>query len=108
MSRAFYSAVQAAKKLRVKPHVLRYWETKFGIKPERNSAGRRIYSQEQIDKFGRIKFLRYDEKMTIKGARNRLSMLSRASQGKRLKGEDKALLLWLRKELTDLRDMLSS
>ena len=103
----YYSATQAARLLRVQPHVLRYWEKKFEFKPERNSAGRRVYTQEQVDKMSRIKFLRNEEKLTIAGARKKLSALSRLDREKPGRKETSETLLWLKKELTELRDMLT-
>jgi DNA-binding transcriptional MerR regulator len=102
-----YSATQAARLLGVKPHVLRFWEKRFEIRPERNSAGRRIYSQDQVEKLRRIKFLRYDEQFTTRGARSKLAALSRVEHSKALPREHRATLLWLKKELTSLRDALS-
>ena len=108
LKRKLYSAAEVSRTLRIKPHVLRYWETKFEIKPERNSAGRRIYTQAQVEKLAKIKFLRYQEKMTVKGAKSKLIALSRVAQGKPGKDQRKATLLWLKKELISLRDMLSA
>ena len=45
-----YTATQVSRLVGVEPHVLRYWEAKFEIKPERNSAGRRIYTEDQVQK----------------------------------------------------------
>jgi DNA-binding transcriptional MerR regulator len=103
----YYSATQAARLLKVPPHVLRYWERKFEFKPARNSAGRRVYSQEQVDKMARIKFLRYEEKLTVRGARKKLSTLARMDHEKPRKSETRDVLLWLKKELIELRDMLT-
>jgi DNA-binding transcriptional MerR regulator len=108
LKRRFYTATQVARRLRIPRHVLRYWEAEFEIKPERNSAGRRIYSQTQVDKLAEIKFLRYREKMTIKGARAKLATLTTMDHGRKARNERKATLLWLKKELVGLRDVLSS
>jgi DNA-binding transcriptional MerR regulator len=103
----FYTATQAARLLKVAPHVLRYWERKFEFKPDRNSAGRRVYSQEQVDKMARIKFLRYEEKLTVRGARKKLNTLARLDHEKPRKSEVQATRLWLKKELTEIRDLLA-
>jgi DNA-binding transcriptional MerR regulator len=103
----FYTATQVSRMLHVEPHVLRYWEAKFQIKPERNSAGRRIYSEGQIEKLRRIKFLRYQEKLTIQGAKRKIDRLSRAASGSPAADDAKATLLWIKQELIAIRDMLS-
>jgi DNA-binding transcriptional MerR regulator len=57
----------------VKAHVLRYWEEIIpGIAPQKDMSGRRIYSQRDIEKFSRLKYLIYEKKFTIEGARNQL------------------------------------
>jgi DNA-binding transcriptional MerR regulator len=102
-----YSATEVSRLLKVEPHVLRYWETKFDIRPKRNSAGRRIYNQPQLEKLSKIKFLRYQEKMTIKGVKGKLDSLSQTGPGKSGRNERRASLLWLKKELIALRDSLT-
>ena len=107
LKKKYFSATQAARLLKVQPHVLRYWEKKFEFKPERNSAGRRVYTQEQVDKMSRIKFLRNEENLTIAGARKKLSTLARLDHEKPRRKETGETLLWLRKELSELRDLLT-
>lgn len=57
----------------VKPHVLRYWETQFGmLRPKKNRAGNRMYRPDEVKLLLRIKELLYDRRFTIAGARRRL------------------------------------
>ena len=57
----------------VKPHVLRYWESQFGmLRPKKNRAGNRMYRPDEIKLLLRIKELLYDRRFTIAGARRRL------------------------------------
>lgn len=73
MSKEKYCTLtQACASLKVKPHVLRYWEQEFDIKIKRNSAGRRIYSTSQVEKLKIIKRLLHEEKLTVRGAQQRL------------------------------------
>ena len=73
MSKEKYCTLtQACAALKVKPHVLRYWEQEFDIKIKRNSAGRRIYSTGQVEKLKTIRRLLHDEKLTVRGAQQRL------------------------------------
>ena len=56
--------------LRVKAHVLRYWETQFSmLRPKKNRAGNRMYRPEEVRLLLRIKELLYDRRYTIAGAR---------------------------------------
>ncbi len=55
------------------PYVLRYWESEFPfLAPEKNRAGQRIYSDEDIQTVLAIKRLLYEEGYTTAGARRRL------------------------------------
>jgi DNA-binding transcriptional MerR regulator len=59
--------------LRVKAHVLRYWETQFSmLRPKKNRAGNRMYRPEEVRLLLRIKELLYDRRYTIAGARRTL------------------------------------
>ena len=59
--------------LRVKPHVLRYWETQFSmLRPRKNRAGNRMYRPEEVRLLLRIKELLYARRYTIAGARRTL------------------------------------
>src|SRR5260370_26302325 len=57
----------------LKPFVLRYWETEFPmLQPLKSPGGSRLYRQDDVDMFFRIKRLLYDEGFTIAGARRHL------------------------------------
>ena len=57
----------------VKPHVLRYWETQFGmLRPRKNRAGNRMYRPDEVKLLLRIRELLYDRRFTIAGAWRRL------------------------------------
>ncbi|MBP5284195.1 MAG: MerR family transcriptional regulator [Treponema sp.] len=57
----------------IKTHVLRYWEEVIpGFAPKKDLGGRRIYNDRDIDQILRLKFLVYEKKYTIEGARDEL------------------------------------
>ncbi len=67
---AFYRIKEAAEKIGVVPHVLRFWEGQFPfLKPSKTSRGQRLYSDEDVENFLRIKHLLYNEGYSIPGAR---------------------------------------
>jgi DNA-binding transcriptional MerR regulator len=102
----FYSVAAVCKKLGIQPHTLRYWEKEFEINFKRNSAGRRIISAEQLKKLELIQHLIHREKMTIKGAKRKLAVMS-AAEEKLSQTEDRSQLLqWLKKELIELRALI--
>ena len=58
----------------VKPHVLRYWETRFKpLRPARRESGQRKYTRKDIYLIKRIRALLYDERLTLEGARRQLT-----------------------------------
>ena len=67
---AFFRIKEAAEKIGVVPHVLRFWESQFpSLKPSKTNRGQRLYSDEDVENFMRIKHLLYDEGYSIPGAR---------------------------------------
>ena len=53
--------------------MLRFWETRFSqIKPLKRGGGRRYYRPDDIELLRAIRFLLYDEGLTIKGVQKML------------------------------------
>lgn len=48
----------AAKKVEVEAHVLRYWEEELGLPIKRNELGHRYYTEEDVKRFREIKNLK--------------------------------------------------
>ena len=72
--KSLYSIGEAGRMTGLEPHVLRFWETEFELlAPVKNDAGRRVYSDDDIEVVRRIKSLLYDRKFTIEGAKNYLA-----------------------------------
>ncbi len=78
----FYTITQASRLTGVKPHVLRYWEKEFSwLSPKKNSAGRRVYSDHDIELARLILRLVHEDGYSIQGARKRIKALySRSEQ----------------------------
>ena len=82
IKKLYYSIGEVADLTTLKPYVLRYWETEFSVlKPTKNRAGNRIYKDKDIKIIFHIKYLLYDQKYTIEGARNQLKALNFADMG---------------------------
>lgn len=72
-ARLYYSISEASAIAKVKPHVLRYWETQFKmLRPKKNKAGNRMYRKRDLRLIQIIKELLYDKGFTISGARRKL------------------------------------
>ncbi len=69
----YFRIGEVAELVGVEPHVLRYWETEFRMRPHRSSSGHRLYRKKDIQRFLRIRKLLHTEGFTIAGARKALS-----------------------------------
>jgi DNA-binding transcriptional MerR regulator len=69
----FFRIGELAELVGVEPHVLRYWESEFRIRPQRSPSGQRMYRRKDIARFLRIKSLLYLQGFTIAGARRAMS-----------------------------------
>lgn len=58
MTKETYLINEVAKEVHVESHVLRYWEEELGLPITRNRQGHRIYTEEDIKRFIRIKNLK--------------------------------------------------
>lgn len=54
----YYQITDAAKKVDVESHVLRYWEEELELPIERNKQGHRLYTEEDLKRFLYIKELK--------------------------------------------------
>lgn len=72
--KTYYSISEVCSQTGLEPHVLRYWETEFSqLRPKKNRAGNRAYREKDIEVIKYIKYLLYDEKFTIPGAKKKMS-----------------------------------
>ena len=66
---SYYTISNVSEKLKIPPHVLRFWEKKFNfIKPKKSQTGRRYYSNQDIVNLEIIKDLLHNKGYTISGA----------------------------------------
>lgn len=76
----YYAIGEVTAMMELKPHVLHFWEKEFAsLRPQKNSAGMRMYVQGDLDILAKIKYLLYTEKFTIEGARERLPQIKGVS-----------------------------
>jgi DNA-binding transcriptional MerR regulator len=70
IKKLYYSISEVSKITDIEQYVLRYWETEFEeLKPQKNRAGNRIYTNKDIQIILHIKGLLRDKKYTIEGAK---------------------------------------
>ncbi|MBO6577278.1 MAG: MerR family transcriptional regulator [Rhodothermales bacterium] len=97
ITKLYYTIGEVGSLVGEETHVLRYWETEFPqLKPRKNRAGNRVYTNEDIDLVFRIRRLLREDKYTLEGARQQLD-----------RGEASALMTAAdRRDLKDLRTFL--
>jgi DNA-binding transcriptional MerR regulator len=77
IKKLYYSISEVSKITEIEQYVLRYWETEFEqLKPQKNRAGNRIYTNKDIKLILYIKSLLRDKKYTIEGAKKILDDFS--------------------------------
>jgi DNA-binding transcriptional MerR regulator len=89
MKKLYYSISEVSKITDLEQYVLRYWETEFDqLKPAKNLAGNRIYTNKDIKLILHIKKLLRDEKYTIEGAKKLLKSYNIKEEEQALTGTD--------------------
>lgn len=90
MKKLYYSISEVGKITDLEQYVLRYWETEFELlKPAKNLAGNRIYTNKDIKLILYIKRLLKEEKYTIEGAKKLLKNYNFKEESTPAKGSPK-------------------
>jgi DNA-binding transcriptional MerR regulator len=112
----YYSIGEVSDLLKVKPHVLRYWESQFPVlNPKKNRAGNRTYRVRDIKLLISIQTLLYDRKYTIAGARRKLkdfsndpSVIAEQLNIPFADPEKRRILTSLRKDVLELKELVKT
>jgi len=84
-------------------YVLRFWESEFNvISPKRTESGQRLYRKADVESILKIKYLLYEKKFTIEGARKFLKNSGKQNQAP----VPKTTLDEIKSELMAIRSML--
>jgi len=76
IKKLYYSIGEVSEITGLKQYVLRYWESEFpSLSPSKNRAGNRVYKERDIQYIKLIKFLLYEKKFTIEGAKQKLKTI---------------------------------
>ncbi len=82
IKKLYYSISEVSNITGLEQYVLRYWESEFPqLKPAKNRAGNRIYTNKDIKLILYIKKLLRDERYTIEGAKRVLEEYVPESDG---------------------------
>jgi DNA-binding transcriptional MerR regulator len=75
MEKVYYSISEVAEMLNISPSNLRFWEKEFPqLKPKRSNKGTRTYTKEDIEIIKMIHLLVNEQKLTLEGAKRKLSL----------------------------------
>lgn len=85
--KTIYYISEAAKKVQVESHVLRYWEDELQLPIKRNEMGHRYYTEQDVDKLQEIKLLK-DQGLQLKAIRTILFKAPPISDGEAEKQAD--------------------
>jgi DNA-binding transcriptional MerR regulator len=120
---AFRTISEVAQELEVPQHVLRFWESRFPqVRPLKRAGGRRYYRPDDVVLLRRIRQCLYDQGYTIKGVQKLLregalkgegalprapaTAAPAAAVARSKDTSPRAILLEIRRELQELRDLL--
>jgi DNA-binding transcriptional MerR regulator len=115
LKKLYYSISEVSKLTGLEQYILRYWETEFEqLKPGKNRAGNRIYTNKDIKLILQIKRLLREEKYTIEGAKKILSdinidtLLSTINEEQNQKTETQKIIAprSLKKDLEEIKNFL--
>lgn len=68
-AKIYFRIGEVARILGVAPHVVRFWESQFSLRPQKSRAGQRVYARRDVERLITIKRLLREEKFTIDGAK---------------------------------------
>jgi DNA-binding transcriptional MerR regulator len=72
--KVYFKIGEVARLADLKPYVLRYWESEFGVlRPKKSRSGQRLYRRSDVELILHIKTLLKKRKFTIAGARAEMS-----------------------------------
>ena len=101
MERIYYSIKEVSERVGEPFSTLRYWEQEIPqLRPHRNEGKTRFYTPEDVQLIEQIKYLREDQKLTIKAIKHRLNV---DKQGVESRQKIAGLLKQIRQELVDIQ-----
>lgn len=74
VEKLYYSIGEVAEMFNVNTSLIRFWEKNFDvIKPHKNKKGNRFFTKEDIENLKLIHHLVKEQRLTLEGARKKLS-----------------------------------
>ncbi len=103
----YFRIGEVAELTSLKPSILRFWETEFNqLNPVKSPSGQRLYSRKNVELILQIKRLLYSERLTIEGARKKISEQRNDLSGIPNVDRKSKMLKEIREDLIQFRDSL--
>lgn len=108
MKKLYYSMGEVCEICGVDHHHIRYWETKIpALKPHKNKAGNRVFTETELHLVARLKELILDKGFSIDGANKQLKdEKSGPSKTARTSSDIKSDLTEIKLFLEELKELL--
>jgi DNA-binding transcriptional MerR regulator len=111
-NKLYFKIGEVARLTKVKPYILRYWESEFNIiSPIKSRGNHRVYKRRDIELILYIKKLLYSEKYSLEGAKKKVSGYRRLARQSQLSfpftdRQYRSALKDIKKDLASIRDLL--
>jgi len=105
MGEVHYMISEAAKRVCVESHVLRYWEEELDLCIGRTEMGHRYYTEEDVQLFNCIKELK-EQGMQLKDLKNLIPDMLRAKEQRKHQKKEQSEESIISKELSPLQEAL--
>ena len=103
MGEVHFMISEAAKRVNVETHVLRYWEEELELSIGRTEMGHRYYTEDDMQLFNCIKELK-EQGMQLKELKEIIPDMIKAKEKRRL--EKKTIVMEVPEELTEIQQAL--
>ncbi|MFZ3071663.1 MAG: MerR family transcriptional regulator [Thermodesulfobacteriota bacterium] len=109
----YFKIGEVARVTKIKPYILRYWESEFNIiSPDKSRGNQRIYKRKDVELIIYIKNLLYRDKFSLEGAKKKVKEF-RKEKDKQMPlpfgaKEYMNALEGIKKDLVSIRDMIKA
>ncbi len=111
--KSYFRIGEVSRIVGVEPYVIRYWESEFkAVRPLRTKSDQRLYRRKDVETLLSVKFLLYEERFTIAGAKKRLAELRTGKEFSEASPppaapDDRHLLAEVKRALLEIQSILT-
>lgn len=111
--KSYFRIGEVSRIVGVEPYVIRYWESEFkAVRPLRTKSDQRLYRRKDVETLLSVKFLLYEERFTIAGAKKRLAELRTGKEFSEASPppsapDDRHLLAEVKRALLEIQSILA-